>query len=163
LIKKWREECVLFLDDCFSSDTAVATLSPHFSVETFQQWFRTEANSRKQKVKDPSIIRFCHEKKWLLVTSDREMRKTHVEEIKAHPHITILATAHNSNTPQEHLQWICAIIKLKPAILRHYKKSNRPWFATFSREGHITSFCTITPDKTTRRNRPRETQEIAAL
>jgi hypothetical protein len=45
------------------------------------------------------------------------------------------------------------VIKLKPKILRMYKKETRPWFATFSREGNITSFKTITTHHTTRRTR----------
>lgn len=89
----------------------------------------------------------------MLVTMDHEMRNTHVEEIKAHPHVTILATAHNSTTPQEYIEWLDALIKLKPEILRRFKKSERPWFATFSREARISSFKTITAADTTRRTR----------
>lgn len=144
---------MLFLDDCFSNDKAVDKLSPHFKVVTFSEWFRTESNRRKQGVKDPSVISICDEKKCLLVTTDHEMKKTHVEEIKQHPRFTALATAHNSTTPQESEKWLDAIIKLKPLILRHFKKSERPWFATFSREAKITSFETITPDHKTKRTR----------
>jgi hypothetical protein len=81
------------------------------------------------------------------------MSKTHIEEIKRNPNVTILATSHNSNTPQEYEEWLQALIKLKPKILRMYKKEERPWFATFSREGHITNFITITAHHTTRRTR----------
>jgi len=81
------------------------------------------------------------------------MARTHVEEIKRNPHVTILATAHNSATPEEYREWLSALIKLKPTILRMYKKKERPWFATFSREGNITSFVTITSEHKTRRTR----------
>jgi hypothetical protein len=140
LIKKWHDECVLFLDDCFSNDRAVAKLSRHFTVETFPKWFRTESNKKKQGVKDPSVIEFCNEKKWLLVTTDHEMRKTHAQEIRVNPCFTAIATANNSATAQEYEEWLDAIIKLKPRILRYYKKNQRPWFATFSRDARITTF-----------------------
>jgi hypothetical protein len=81
------------------------------------------------------------------------MGNTHVEEIKKYPNVTILATAHNSTTPEEYRQWLTAVIKLKPRILRMYKKEQRPWVATFSREANITSFRTITTAHTTRRTR----------
>jgi hypothetical protein len=102
---------------------------------------------------DTPIIKKCHEEKWLLLTTDHEMGKTHVEEIKKHPNVTILATAHNSASPEEYKVWLAAVIKLRSKILSMYKKEKRPWFATFSREGKITSFHVITPDHKTRRTR----------
>jgi hypothetical protein len=143
----------LFLDDCFSSDSAVKKLEPHFKLEVFHKWFRDENQKKQNGIKDPKVITFCHNKGWLLVTADHEMRKTHVEEIKAHPRVTILATARNCASAQELHQWLDAIIKLKPTILRDFKKKPRPWFATFNIEGHITSFKTITEADTTRRTR----------
>ena len=74
------------------------------------------------------------------------MVKTHVEEIRKNPNITILSTTHNSATPEENRLWLDAVIKLKSKILRMYKKEQRPWFATFSREGTITSFNVITAE-----------------
>jgi hypothetical protein len=143
----------VFLDDCFASDSAVATLAPYFDIRDFRVIFPDQRKGKQNSIEDIPIIRKCHEEKWLLLTSDREMVKTHVEEIKKNPNVTILATAHNSATPEEHRAWLEALIRLKPRILRLYKKQPRPWFATFSREGNITSIKTITEQHTTRRTR----------
>lgn len=111
-------------------------LRPHFTIELFDDWFRGENRKRLQGVKDPPIIEFCHDKNWLLLTTDHNMRKTHEDEIRRHPRVTVLATAHNCFTPQEYKDYLSAVIKLKPKILRHFKKFNRPWFAKFTREAH---------------------------
>lgn len=141
------------MDDCFSSKSALEKLAPHFKVESFSKWFSSDNDRREQGVKDPRVISFCHKQGWLLVTTDHEMRHTHVEEIKAHPHVTIIATARNSAQAGDHLAWINALIMLKPKILRYFKNSERPWFATFSREGNISSFHVIDESYTTRRSR----------
>ena len=143
----------MFLDDCFASDSAVATLSPYFDLRDFRIIFCDEENRKRESIEDDPVIKKCHEEKWLLLTTDREMVKTKVEEIKKNPNVTILATAHNSAGKEEYRAWLAAVIKLKPTILRMYKKKPRPWFATFSREGNITSFITVTADHTTRRTR----------
>lgn len=145
----------MFLDDCFASDSAVATLAPFFEVRDFRVIFPDGRKGKQNGVPDNPIIVKCHEEKWLLLTQDREMGTTHVEEIKRHPNVTILATAHNSTTPEQYRQWLAAVIKLRPTICRMYKKESRPWFATFSREGRITSFRVITPEHKTRRTRPK--------
>jgi predicted nuclease of predicted toxin-antitoxin system len=107
----------------------------------------------QQGLDDIPIIRMCHENKWLLLTQDKEMLKTHLEEIKRNPHVTVLATTSNCATPEEYREWLAAVIKLKPKILRLYKKEQRPWFATFSKEGNITNLTTITEKLSTRRTR----------
>ncbi len=72
-----------------------------------------------------------------MVTTDKEMCRLHCNIIKQHPNITILATAHNGLClPHE---WVAGIIKLKTELERMRKKTPRPWFATFSRDGKITS------------------------
>ncbi len=81
------------------------------------------------------------------------MGNTHVEDIKANPHICILAAAHNAATPEEYIKWIQAVVKLRATILRYYKKKDRPWFATFTIEGNISSFRTITAQHSTRRTK----------
>lgn len=131
----------------------MATLAPYFEVRDFRVLFPDARKGKQSGVQDVSVIQMCHQNKWLLLTEDKEMGKTHVEEIKRNPHITILATSHNSSTPEEYREWLQAVIKLKAEILRLYKKKERPWFATFSREGRITSFKTITAQHTTRRTR----------
>jgi hypothetical protein len=141
------------LDDCFASDSAVATLAPYFELRDFRVIFPGERKGKQNSVEDTPVIRKCHEEKWLLLTIDHEMKKTHIEEIKKNPNVTILAAARNSKTPEEYRAWLAAVIKLKPKILRMYKRQQRPWFATFSREGNITSCETITQEHTTRRTR----------
>lgn len=150
---KWRDDCIVFLDDCFASDSAVATLAPYFELRDFRVIFPDTRKGKQNGVEDTPVIRKCHDEKWLLLTTDHEMEKTHIEEIKKNPNVTILATAHNSASAEEYRVWLAAVIKLQHTIRRMYKKKPRPWFATFSREGNITSFKTITAEQTTRRTR----------
>jgi len=151
--QKWRDDCIVFLDDCFASDSAVATLQPYFEVRDFRVIFPDARKGKQNGIPDCPVIRKCHEEKWLLLTCDREMVKTHVEEIKQSPNVTILSAAHGSSSPEEHRACLSAIVKLKPTILRMYKNKPRPWFATFSRQAAVTSFMTITEDHFTRRTR----------
>jgi hypothetical protein len=134
-IKKRREECVLFLDDGFSSESIATRLSTAgFTVQIFPDWFKDEDGHARRGVEDPEIIRFCHKTGWLLVTTDSEMRNMHLGEINK-TQIAILATAHNTvENPDE---WVVALINLKSRILREFKKRERPWFATFSRAAKL--------------------------
>jgi hypothetical protein len=143
----------VFLDDCFASDSAVATLAPYFELRDFRVVFPDGRKGKQNGVLDTPIIKKCHEEKWLLLTFDHQMWQTHVEEIKKHPNITILAAAHSCSTPEEYRQWLAAVVKLKAKILRMYKKEPRPWVATFTRDARISSFKVITADHTTRRTR----------
>jgi hypothetical protein len=145
----------VFLDDCLASDRAVATLAPYFQLRDFRFVFPDGRKGKQNGISDTPIIKKCHSEKWLLLTMDHEMVNTHVEEIKQNPNVTILATSHNCTTPEEYDVYLAAVIKLKSRILRMYKKEPRPWFATFSREGRITSFKVITSDHKTRRTRPK--------
>ena len=108
----------MFLDDCFASDSAVATLSPFFDVRDFRIIFPDGRKGKQNSVLDNPIIKKCHEQKWLLLTQDREMGTTHVEEIKRNPDVTILATAHNSTTPEQYREWLSAVVKLRTTIFR---------------------------------------------
>jgi hypothetical protein len=115
--------------------------------------FPDARKGKQNSTPDLSVIKKSHDERWLLLTYDREMKKTHVEEIKRHPCCTVLATAHGSTTHEENDEWYDAVIKLKPTILRLRKKQQRPWFAIFSKAGNITSCETITPSHTTRRTK----------
>jgi hypothetical protein len=143
----------VFLDDCFASDSAVAALAPYFQLRDFRVIFPDGRKGKQNGVLDGPIIARCHEEKWLLLTTDHEMGKTHIEEIKKHPNVTILATTSNPSSPEELREWLAAIVKLKATVLRMYKKQPRPWFATFSKEGSITNCTTITATHRTRRTR----------
>lgn len=103
-------------------------------------------------MKDPRIIRLCAKRRWVLVTIDSSMEKTHCELIKQ-TDIAILATAHNN--AEDMGEWVEGLIKAKPSLERHLKKTPRPWCGTFSREGKI-NMHVITAATKTRRNRPRE-------
>jgi hypothetical protein len=160
LIKKHHEPCILFLEDAFSaSDGERLKNAGYLGVERFADHFRDDKTKHAaQGVKDPRIIRLCESKGWLLVTTDSSMHKTHTELIKT-THVTILATAHNSAGNME--PWVNALIRAKAKVERHFKKYERPWFATFTRSGdiHIT---TIGPDKACRRNRQKEMETTTA-
>jgi len=109
--KKRREKCVLFLDDCFDSvDSPARLLAAGFcGVESFVTHFQDRLEAGKEQgVKDPRIIRLCNRRKWLLVTTDSDIRNTHVEEIKRCPDLAILATAHN--TVEDIDGWVEALI-----------------------------------------------------
>lgn len=135
-VKKRREECVLFLDDCFSSESvAIRLRTAGFTVQRFPEWFKDESGQVSRNILDPEIIRFCHNNGWLLVTSDHEMKNTHYEEIRK-TEVAILSTAHNSAEDQD--EWVAALINLKSRILREFKKRERPWFGTFSRTANLT-------------------------
>ena len=136
--QKWHDDCVVLLDDCIACDSAVATLQPYFDIRDFRIIFPDARKGKQNGVLDTPVIKKCHEEKWLLLTYDHEMVKTHLEEIKKHPNVTILAAARNSATPEDNRAWFEAVIKLKHQILRMYKRNPRPWFATFSRAGEIT-------------------------
>jgi hypothetical protein len=70
------------------------------------------------------------------------MCKLHCAEIKRNPNVTILATASNGQClPHE---WVRALIVLQGELKKMHKKDLRPWFATFNRQGRITSRRTFT-------------------
>jgi hypothetical protein len=141
------------LDDAFGTKIAPSRLrAAGFEVQCFADYFKDQQGRKEEGVKDPRIIRFCHNKKWLLVTTDSDIVRTHVEEIKR-TDIAILATAHNADDMDD---WIEGLIAAKVAIERHFKKYPRPWFAQFNRQGAITTIRTLTEASYSRRNRPRE-------
>jgi hypothetical protein len=80
----------VFLDDCFASDSAVAALEPYFDVRDFRIIFPDARKGKQNAVPDTPVIKKCHEEKWLLLTTNHEMLRTHMEEIKKHPDVTIL-------------------------------------------------------------------------
>jgi len=125
----------MFLDEGFSAPSvAVRLRTAGFTVQRFHEWFVDENGVALKNVPDPEVIRFCHKNQWLLVTRDHEMKNLHREEIRK-TSIAILATAHNKKCDSD--EWVAAIINLKPRILREFKKRERPWFATFSRQANL--------------------------
>ncbi len=160
MIPKHREPCVLFLEDAFAESHAERLRQAGYAeVHRFATHFRDGTTQRtEQSVKDPRIIKLCAEKGWLLVTTDSSMHLTHTELIKA-TQISILATAHNHAADMN--EWVEGLIAARAQIERHFKKFERPWIATFSREGKVTSIKTIGPQAKCRRNRPREIECVA--
>jgi len=156
--KKYQHEpLVLFLDDCFCDPETTASLrGAGFAVEEITTHFPVNMDligKRAQGVKDPEVIKLCHKKGWLVVTKDKNMRITHVEVVKKHPNVTILATSQNPLCEIE--VWVQALIKAAPQVRVKFKKQGRPWYAQFNRQGEITTCATIST-QTTRRIRPRE-------
>jgi hypothetical protein len=93
------------LDDAFDAADAERLRQGGFAqVEPFPKHFKRIDGGKEQGVKDPRVLRLCNTRRWLLVTSDSELRNTHVEEIKSLPDLAILATAHNSVTDID--EWV---------------------------------------------------------
>jgi hypothetical protein len=157
-IRKQHEECVLFLDDCFDVPEVAEELTGagYCMVERFRDHFpRTDSPGGKERgVKDPRVIALCNRRGWLMLTTDGNIRFTHVEEIKRSPNFALLATAHNK-VDDAH-EWVPALKTLRVKIQREFKKRQRPWVAQFSREGNITTIYTVTELHHTRRNHPKE-------
>lgn len=134
--KKPHEPWTLFLDDAFGKKSAPDQLrAAGFRVECFEEWFRDESGKKRESVKDPEIIHFCGQRRWVLVTTDNRIIDRHREEIQR-TEVAILATAHNSAPTMD--EWVEALIKAKPRIERRVRKERRPWFAQFNRQGVFT-------------------------
>lgn len=146
---------MLFLDDGFDDeDTPKRLTEAGFKVERFISHFkRPEVGDKEQNVKDPRVIQFCSSLGWLLVTTDSDMRFTHVETIKK-CEVAILATSHNSVADLG--EWVDGLIKGKAAIERMCKKQQRPFFSQINRQGKITVCYTVVEAHKSRRKRPRE-------
>jgi hypothetical protein len=163
--KKRREKCVIFLDDAFDAEGIPELLlaAGYHRVERFTTHFPREGNTgkRQQEVKDPSVLKLCNREGWLLVTTDSDMRFTHVEEIKKCVNIGILATAHNKvDDPYE---WVNGLAKGRATIERRFKKQAPPWYGQFDRSGRITTCYTVTDQHGSRRHRPKEMEAGLAL
>jgi hypothetical protein len=145
----------LFLEAVFGTGEKCDTLKKAgWRVECFADHFRGEDGKIKDGVKDPEIIKFCAKSQWLLITTDKAMRETHVETIKE-TEIAIIATASNQTALDV---WIKALIKSKAKIERAFKKHPRPWFATITPSGDL-KISQITEELFTRRQRHKEGQE----
>lgn len=153
--RKRHEECVLFLEDAFTKSDARKLEEAGYKVTRFvdQPCFQSARGRAAQSIKDNPIIRFCNEKQYLLVTTDSDMRFTHVEEIKANKDVAILATGNKKGSMS---QWVEALIVMQPAVLRYWKNQERPCFATYTRGGQFATKKTITDSDRTRRSRPHE-------
>jgi hypothetical protein len=90
----------------------------------------------------------------LLITTDKNMRFAHVEEIKKTT-IGIIATESNKS-PTGIDEWVQSLITAKVQIERKVKKHPRPWFVHPSRLGKVSRIETITLEMKTRRTRPQE-------
>lgn len=158
--KKRLEKCILFLDDAFDAEEippllVAAGYEPN--IQRFTEHFPRDAKPtvREQNIKDPRVIRLCNKHGWLLVTTDSDMRFTHLEEIKQNPNVAILATAHNS--VENIFEWAEGLAQGRAAIERKFKKQPTPWFGQFDRSGRITTCYTITDAHRSSRTRPHET------
>jgi hypothetical protein len=152
---KQRDKCVLFLEDAFGTTVHPQKLKDAgFEVECFAHVFTVDGKRPEDSVKDPRIIRHCQVKRRVLITTDKNIRYTHVEEIKKTT-IAIIATESN-RSPASIGVWVDALLKAKPEIERKLKKHPLPWCARLSRTGKLKGIETITPEMTTRRTRPKE-------
>jgi hypothetical protein len=154
--KKYHEPCVVLLDDCFcNDDVATALVDAGFVVEQFTAHFPRnplQRNDRQQGIKDPKIISLSHKKGWVILTTDRNMRVTHVEEFKKNNNAMVVATCSNDCGDEA---WVEAFIHIKIEIERRFKKQPRPWYAQINHKGELTT-CQTIENQTTRRTRPKE-------
>jgi hypothetical protein len=137
--KRWRSEPVFLLDDCFDCEEAYQALhAKGFILERHRVRFPgKDGNNREQSVKDPRVIKLCNQYGWLLVTTDSDIYNVHRKEIAESLNVGILATSHNS--PDDIMEWVKGLIRLKPLIDRNsFRKTQRPWFLQFNRQGTIT-------------------------
>ena len=136
---KWRDEHVIFLDDCFDSNDAYEYLKgAGFHLERFRLRFQKPDGSREQNVKDPRVIKLCNRYGWIILTTDSSMLNLHREHIANSPNVAIVATAHNS--VETIMPWVEAFAKMKSKMEKNaFKKQLRPWYAQFNRQGRFTS------------------------
>jgi hypothetical protein len=125
-----------------------------FTVTCYANHFTDKEGKPEKSVKDPKIIQYCQKRKYVLITTDKQLCYTHIETVKKSD-IVIVAT--ESNTSGMEI-WVNALIKAKARIERLVKKSERPCSARLSRVGTITVDDELM-GRTTRRNRPEEGQE----
>jgi hypothetical protein len=156
LYHKRREECVLFLEDCFGSTTRPQRLrDAGYKVKCFvEEHFCDKKGRKEERVKDPRIISLCAAQNYVLVTPDKNMLYTHAETIRK-TDIAIIASVAGTKDIDD---WITQLIEAKAKIERHVKKTPRPWFMRLGLTGSI-NVQTIKADRITRRRRPREGQE----
>jgi hypothetical protein len=69
--------------------------------------------------------------------------------------MTICVADYTSNNAENMNEWVDGLILAKASLERHFKKSPRPWCATFTRQG-IINMHHIPKATKSRRNRPRE-------
>ena len=112
----------------------------------------------EESVKDPRIIRHCHEKQFVLITTDKNLCYTHIETVKK-TDIVIIATQSN-NEPIA--VWVKALIaskaKIERLVKRTTKNGERPCCARLSKNGDL-NVDENYRSRTTKRHRPREGQE----
>jgi hypothetical protein len=135
---KWRDDHVIFLDDGFDCDEAYDRLVYEgYTVERFRVHFTRDDGGREQGVGDPKVVKYCNRYGWLLLTLDSAMKDVHREHIAACTNLGIIATSHNSVV--DVMEWVEGFIKLKRTIERNnFRKTSRPWYLQFSRQGRIT-------------------------
>ena len=150
---KRREQCILFLEEGFgTTDNPEKLRGAGFDVVCFAADFAHEV-SNKIRVTDPRIINHCYQKKYVLVTFDKSMKHTHVEDIKKTDVAIVATESCDKYSPAE---WVDALITARAEVRRKVRKFPRPWFAHLTINGTIRQIETITADMSTRRERPRE-------
>jgi len=151
--EKRHEKPCLFLEEVFGTTVHPMQLKrAGYAVRCFAEAFRT-GDPKGDPVRDPQIIEYCHAEKLVLVTMDKNIRFTHVDTIKK-TDVAIIAT--ESSDKYSPATWVAALILGKPKILTAIKRYPRPWFAHLSTTGELRKIERITPEMTTRRDRPDE-------
>ncbi|MGH9812791.1 MAG: hypothetical protein ACRD4T_06600 [Candidatus Acidiferrales bacterium] len=127
-----------------------------FNIECFATHFQKEGR-KEEGVKDARMVKYCASRRYVLITTDKNIHRTHVEAVKK-TDVCIIATESNQGKGSIGM-WVEALIKAKASIERHAKKFPRPSFARLSRSGKLNRKEHITEEKYTRRRRPKEQEE----
>ena len=141
--QRWRDGYVLFLDDAFDCDeTYECLVDAGYEVQRFSRHFVGPDGSRKQGIDDEQVLRLCNRHGWILVTTDSNIVRMHLNVVKECTHLGILATAHNRE--QDITAWAKSLCRLKLCIERNnFRKRQRPWYGQFDRNGRLTKIGTV--------------------
>jgi hypothetical protein len=128
-----REECALFVDECFGRKELVAALRKEgFNTIGFEERF-----DNRQSVGDEEIIPRCAKETLLIVTTDKNMILRHRDLLNRHKQCVIFTT----NGKDDCLKiWVPALAKNRVTILRTWKKREPPWVGRLHPSGHLEIF-----------------------
>jgi hypothetical protein len=138
--KRHPEPLELFLDDGFSNPEVAAILrAAGFVVHEFTECFPREDDpaKREQGIVDPPVIKLCHERRWVMITTDKDMCRKHLRCLRRHKQAMVVATAHNGHCLPD--EWARGLILFEPILREIHEWKRRPWFVFFNRQGEQTS------------------------
>lgn len=94
-----------------------------------------DPSKREQGVKDLRVLAVTNQNKYLLFTSDKEMREAHADEIRK-TEVAIICSAKNQGVNVTEI-YAEAFLKSKARILRDFSKLKRPYFCVLHSTGKV--------------------------